>query len=112
MVRGTNKMIIEINETGNPYFERAVLYVKEHPQGKGREKKKMEEEAQSYIATIQKEAKPKFAFLRGGSALKMAAAAAAGGLVSFLAALLLLWQNGEKAGGVWPPAATIFVNFV
>ena len=55
-----------------------------------RMKKKMEEEPQSYIATIQKEAKPKFAFLRGGSALRMAAAAAAGGLVSFLAALLLL----------------------
>ena len=30
MVRGTNKRIIEINDTQNPYFERAVLYVKDN----------------------------------------------------------------------------------
>ena len=29
MVRGTNKRIIEINDTQNPYFERAVLYLKD-----------------------------------------------------------------------------------
>lgn len=31
MVRGTNKVIIEINDTGSPYFERAVLYLKDSP---------------------------------------------------------------------------------
>ena len=27
MVRGINKRVIEINETGNPYFDKAVLYM-------------------------------------------------------------------------------------
>lgn len=90
MVRGTNKMIIEINDTGNPYFERAVLYVKDHPQGDRKGRKKIEEEAQSYIATIQTAAKPKFAVLRNVSALKLAAAAAGGGVISFLIFVLFL----------------------
>ena len=30
MVRGINKRIIEINDTQNPYFERAVLYLKDN----------------------------------------------------------------------------------
>lgn len=50
MVRGTNKMVIEINDTGNPYFDRAVLYVKEHPINGSRT---VEDEAQQYLATIQ-----------------------------------------------------------
>jgi len=28
MLRGVNRRIIEINETGNQYFERAILYVR------------------------------------------------------------------------------------
>ena len=51
MVRGINKRVIEINETGNPYFDRAVLYMND--KGKGDEGK-MEEEARRYLATIQK----------------------------------------------------------
>ena len=27
MVRGINKRVIEINETGNPYFDKALIYM-------------------------------------------------------------------------------------
>ncbi len=46
MLRGTNKSIIEINETENRYFERALLFVKPEfvnisPERLNREAKKM-----------------------------------------------------------------------
>ena len=51
MVKGVNKRVIEINETGNPYFDRAVLYMNDR--GKA-DDSSMEEEARRYLATIQK----------------------------------------------------------
>ncbi|MGN0664176.1 MAG: hypothetical protein ACI4L5_03790 [Negativibacillus sp.] len=51
MVRGINKRVIEINETGNPYFDRAVLYMTDKEK---QDDGKMEEEARRYLATIQK----------------------------------------------------------
>ncbi|MBP1581253.1 MAG: hypothetical protein J6A26_02485 [Oscillospiraceae bacterium] len=51
MVRGINKRVIEINETGNPYFDKAVLYMNDHSKG---DSGAMEEEARRYLATIQK----------------------------------------------------------
>lgn len=49
MVRGINKRVIEINETGNPYFDKAVLYMND--KGKA-DDGTMEEEARRYLATI------------------------------------------------------------
>lgn len=43
-------MIIEINDTGNPYFERAVLYLKDSRLASS--KKSMETEAQNYMSNI------------------------------------------------------------
>ena len=77
MVRGTNKIVIEINDTGNPYFERAVLYVKAHP--KEPSKKKMEEEAQQYLATIQTVHCPRLAALKQKISWKLCLAALSGG---------------------------------
>lgn len=51
MVRGINKRVIEINETGNPYFDKAVLYMND--KGKS-EDAAMEEEARRYLSTIKK----------------------------------------------------------
>ncbi len=51
MVRGINKRVIEINETGNPYFDKAVLYMND--KGKA-DDKTVEEEARRYLATIKK----------------------------------------------------------
>ncbi len=51
MVKGVNKRVIEINETGNPYFDKAVLYMND--KGKN-DDGMMEEEARRYLATIQR----------------------------------------------------------
>ena len=47
MVRGTNKRIIEINDTQNPYFERAVLYLKDSQADSC--KKTLESQAQQFF---------------------------------------------------------------
>ena len=51
MVRGINKRVIEINETGNPYFDKAVLYMNENG---NMDDSAMEEEARRYLATIKR----------------------------------------------------------
>lgn len=51
MVRGVNKRVIEINETGNPYFDKAVLYMNDRAQ---KSEPALEEEARRYLATIQR----------------------------------------------------------
>ena len=51
MIRGINKRVIEINETGNPYFDRAVLYMNDNS---GKDEKNIEEEAKRYLSTIKK----------------------------------------------------------
>lgn len=89
MVRGTNKRIIEINDTQNPYFERAVLYLKDTQEVSS--KKAMETQAQRFLSSL---AAP---LLRGWrisllqmngkrwfAALKLLLSAAAGGLLTFL----------------------------
>ena len=47
MVRGVNKRVIEINETGNPYFDKAVLYMNDRAQ---KSEPALEEEARRYLA--------------------------------------------------------------
>lgn len=62
MVRGTNKMIIEINDTQNKFFEKAVLYVRENhslPPGQS-----LEQQADRYMASMSK--KGDIRFLRRG----------------------------------------------
>ena len=49
MVRGTNKRIIEINDTQNPYFERAVLYLKDSQADSC--KKTLESQAQHFLGS-------------------------------------------------------------
>lgn len=82
MVRGTNKMIIEINDTGSPYFEKAVLYLKE---GHLSSAKSMESEATKYISSIQTISKSDL--LRRSlivGACKLIGAAAVGALIMLL----------------------------
>ena len=52
MIKGVNKAIIEINETGNKYFEKAIFYVRcDHCDESS---KKLEKKAKEYIANIEK----------------------------------------------------------
>ncbi len=52
MIRGVSKQIIEINETGNQYFERAVFYVRREYIGSTDDK--LSEEAQRLLDVASK----------------------------------------------------------
>ena len=88
MVRGTNKRIIEINDTQNPYFERAVLYLKDSQADSC--KKTLESQAQHFLGSIRAplmhRARPAFLcnhrYLWQGLSLLLSAAA--GGTLTFL----------------------------
>ena len=56
MVRGVNRQIIEINDTGNKYFEKALLFV---TPGRGdTSDAKLNYEAKEYLASLSGEIKP------------------------------------------------------
>ncbi len=62
MLRGVNKQIIEINETGNSYFEKAILFVSsEHPET---DENKLYEYAENYLKSLNVENKIKSADYR------------------------------------------------
>lgn len=50
MLRGVNKQIIEVNNTGNRYFERALLFVKPEYSDAGQER--LEREADRLLAAM------------------------------------------------------------
>lgn len=52
MIKGVNKAIIEINETGNKYFEKAILYIRAEKSEES--EKKLERAAKEYVASIDK----------------------------------------------------------
>ena len=52
MIKGVNKAIIEINETGNKYFEKAILFVRSEMTTEN--DKKLEGQAKEYVANIDK----------------------------------------------------------
>ncbi len=59
MLRGVNRQVIEINETGNKYFEKAVLYVNsEFPETNDNELYQL---AENYLKTLTLETKIKSA---------------------------------------------------
>ena len=84
----TNKRIIEINDTQNPYFERAVLYLKDSQADSC--KKTLESQAQHFLGSIRApllhRARPAFLcnhrYLWQGLSLLLSAAA--GGTLTFL----------------------------
>ncbi len=86
MVRGINKRVIEINETGNPYFDKAVLYMNERSQ---KETAEMEAEAKRYLATIQRVRWSGRLSLRDFFGWKFWLTAFGGGAVSWLLLTLL-----------------------
>ncbi len=52
MLRGVSKQIVEINDTGNKYFDRAVLYVSHEFIGSPDEK--LHAEAQRLVAAMER----------------------------------------------------------
>jgi len=52
MLRGVNKQIIEVNNTGNRYFDKAVLFI--NPQFADISRHKLDIEANKYIESLGK----------------------------------------------------------
>ncbi len=50
MVKGINRAVIEINDTDNPYIERAILFV--NPEFIGADKQITDEKAKKYLAEL------------------------------------------------------------
>ncbi|MDD2495822.1 MAG: hypothetical protein PHV07_05155 [Oscillospiraceae bacterium] len=55
MLRGVNKQIIEVNNTGNRYFDKALLFV--NPQYADISRHKLDIEANMYIDSLENSAK-------------------------------------------------------
>lgn len=52
MLKGVNKVIIEVNDTGEKYFEKAVFYIR--PEYANKKANELETKAKEYIESIQK----------------------------------------------------------
>lgn len=85
MVRGVNKNVIEISDTGNDCFERAILFVR--PDSADCDADSLRRRATSYLSGIR--ANPRL-FSRGklASAVKLLASAAGGAAITALLLLL------------------------
>ena len=85
MIRGVNKQIIEINETENEYFEKAILFVRPKKCDTG--EAKLREAASGWLAPMglaQRGRKKKMSRF-----LRMLCAAVAGGAVAAVIMLVL-----------------------
>jgi|LSQX01.1.fsa_nt_gb hypothetical protein len=88
MIKGVNKQVVEITETGNEYFEKAIFFVR--PEYSGLSESRLREKAHSAIDKTVSPPKGKYKMKDKGFplALKLFAAAAGGGTLT--AVLLLL----------------------
>lgn len=88
MIKGVNKQVVEITETGNEYFEKAIFFVR--PEYSGLSEGKLREKANSAIDKTVTPPKGKYKMQDRGFplALKLLAAALGGGTIT---AILLLF---------------------
>ena len=88
MIKGVNKQVVEISETGNEFFEKAIFFVR--PEYSGLGEGRLKEKAQDAIDRTATPPKGKYALTKGRikPALGLLAAAAGGGTLT--AAILLL----------------------
>lgn len=84
MIKGVNKQVVEINETGNEYFEKAIFFVR--PEYSGLSEGRLREKAQSSIDKTVSPPKSKYKKPKNQLTfvLKMIAAAVGGGTVTAL----------------------------
>ncbi|MEG1886758.1 MAG: hypothetical protein RR177_01405 [Oscillospiraceae bacterium] len=50
MLKGVSKQIIEVNNTGNKYFEKALIFVR--PQYLNASRSKLDDEAENYLRSL------------------------------------------------------------
>ncbi len=88
MIKGINKQVIEINNTGNPYYEKAWLIVK--PEYAYLHHSVLEREAQKLLKDTDKPSCMKIRRNFGFWALRLGASALMGAAVCVLAQALFL----------------------
>lgn len=82
MIRGVNKNVIEISDTGNECFERAILFVR--PNRRAEDGEQLRRRAAEFLSGLK--LRPRF-YSKGRlltAALKLSAAAIAGGCIAML----------------------------
>lgn len=82
MIKGVNRQIIEINDTGNTYYEKAWLVVR--PEFDSAQKELLEREAARLIKAIQAPSSFQRKSIKIKQWIKFALAAALGALTCFL----------------------------
>lgn len=82
MIKGINRQIIEINETGNTYYEKAWLVVR--PEFDSAQKELLEREAAQLIKAIQAPSSFQRKSIRVRQWLKLLISAAAGAVLAYL----------------------------
>lgn len=90
MIKGVNRQVVELNDTGNEYFEKAILFVK--PEYSGLGEGKLHERAQTIMKSAGNPPKCKAEDKPGqrlAAWLKLAAAGITGALISAIICLLL-----------------------
>ncbi len=89
MIKGVNKQVVEIIETGNEYFEKAIFFVR--PEYSGLGEGKLREKAHSAIDKTVSPPKGKYKAKETGFplALKLLAAAMGGGTITAILLLLV-----------------------
>ncbi len=87
MVKGVNKTVIEINETGNKYFERVVFFV--NPEYSFMSQNKLESKAIDYMSDGVSSLN--FQRIKKGKSAKAAAALVTAFSAAVIAAVLLVF---------------------
>ena len=87
MIKGINRQVIEINETGGEYFEKVMFFVK--PECVSISEGKLRERANAIAEAGGKPPTVKVYRSRAGKALRFLAAAACGAAVTAVLTLLL-----------------------
>ena len=87
MIRGVNKQIVEVSETGNDYFERAILFVR--PQAMETSDPELRRQAKSLLQSMGRPGGgfPKTKPLK--TLVRLGAAAGAGATLALVAVRLL-----------------------
>lgn len=82
MIRGVNKNVIEISDTGNDCFERAILFVRQDKRGQDNEQ--LRRRAAEFLSGLR--LRPRF-YTKGRlwlTVVKLSAAAVAGGCIAMV----------------------------
>ncbi len=91
MVKGVNRQIIEINDTGNNYFEKALLFVA--PGRSDTPNAKLKAEAKHYLLSLSKAQEPKTLRQRHKIKMRKKHLIVISSAVAFAAAVAVLLLN-------------------